>query len=335
LNNRFSKLVIILVATLLILLAIGSIFLGRYPNFPGLTLRRLMQDTIAQNLVFRLRFPRIICAILLGMCLSLAGYVMQMIFRNPLVEPGFLGVSQGAAFGAAIAILYVGYSPIIIEGSAILFAFIGLFLSYLISLNIHLNDSILSLILAGIAVTALFSAGVGLLKFLADPFKQLPELVFWLLGGLASTRWESVLYIFPIIFIGLLVIFLFRWRINIISLEDSVAKSLGANVRIEKAILLSAAVVITSAVISVAGIIGWVGLIIPHITRSLVGSNPRICMPIAVILGGMFTLICDDIARTLIAGEIPLGILTSLLGAVFFITILAFGKIKIRGRENE
>jgi len=261
------------------------------------------------------------------MCLSVAGYVMQMIFRNPLVEPGFLGVSQGAAFGAALAILSVGYSPLLVEGSAILFAFAGLFLSYLISLKIRLGDSMLKLVLAGIAVTALFSAGVGLLKYLADPVKQLPDLVFWLLGGLASTRWESVLYVLPIIVLGLIVIYLFRWRINVLSLDDAIAISLGVNLRVEKAILLGASVAIAGAVISVAGIIGWVGLIIPHITRILVGSNPRIGLPIALILGGTFTLICDDIARTLIPGEIPLGILTSLLGAVIFIGLLASGKI--------
>ena len=320
---------------ILFLIAVGSIFLGRYPNFPGLSLERLSTDVLAQNLVFRLRLPRILFSILLGMCLSVAGYVMQMIFRNPLVEPGFLGVSQGAAFGAALAILSVGYSPLFVEGSAILFAFAGLFLSYLISLKIRLGDSMLKLVLAGIAVTALFSSGVGLLKYLADPVKQLPDLVFWLLGGLASTRWESVLYVLPIIFIGLIVIYLFRWRINVLSLDDPIAISLGVNLRIEKAVLLGASVAIAGAVISVAGIIGWVGLIIPHITRLLVGSNPRIGLPIAILLGGTFTLICDDIARTLIPGEIPLGILTSLLGAIIFIGLLASGKVLVRQGAHE
>ncbi len=260
---------------------------------------------------------------------------MQMIFRNPLVEPGFLGVSQGAAFGAALSILFIGYAPLVIEGAAIVFAFIGLILSSLISTKLRLGDSMLKLVLAGIAVTALFSAGVGVLKYLADPTKQLPDLVFWLLGGLSSTRWESVLYVLPIIMIGLLGIYIFRWRINILSLDDPIAISLGANLKVEKAILLGAAVAITGAVISVAGIIGWVGLIIPHITRLLVGPNPRIALPITLLMGGTFVLFCDDIARTLIAGEIPLGVITSLLGAIIFISLLASGKIFLRQASHE
>jgi len=189
---------------------------------------------------------------------------------------------------------------------------------------------LLRLVLAGIAVSALFSAGLGILKYVADPNSQLQEIVFWLLGGLYAVTWRSLFYILPVVIIGLVVIFLMRWRLNLLSLEDETAFSLGVSVGRERTLLLAAAVTITAVVISVAGIVGWVGLIVPHIARRLTGANAANFIPLSISLGGIFAVLCDDLARTLMAGEIPLGIITSLLGAVIFIFLMVKPNLKVR-----
>ena len=299
-----------------------SIFLGRYPA-PGLiSLERLSNDVLAQSLVFELRLPRILTALLLGMSLSAAGAVFQMIFGNPLVEPGFLGVSQGASFGAAFSIIFLTRSAWAVQSSAAIFAFIGLGLSYFMARRVRYGGWVLRLVLAGIAVSALFSAALGVLKYIADPLSQLPEITFWLLGGLASMTWTQCLAILPAVLLGLAVCYRMRWRINILSLSDETAFSLGAAPGRERALLLAAAVVATSAVISVAGMVGWVGLIIPHITRRIFGADARYVLPGSMLIGALFAVLCDDLARTAFPGEIPLGILTSLIGAVIFIFLM-------------
>jgi iron complex transport system permease protein len=205
---------------------------------------------------------------------------------------------------------------------AIVFAFIGLAFSYLVARRARFGGMVLRLVLAGIAVSALFSSGVGVLKYLADPLRQLPDLTYWLLGALSSITWAHLRAILPLVVIGLVVMYLMRWRLNLLSLDDVTAFSLGAAPGRERAILLTAAVAATSAVISVSGIVGWVGLIVPHFARRLFGVDARYNLPAAMLLGGLFTVLCDDAARTLLAGEVPLGILTSLLGALFFIGLL-------------
>jgi len=244
-------------------------------------------------------------------------------FANPLVEPGFLGVSQGAAFGAALGIVFLGASSVAVQGLAIIFAFIGLGFSYLLARRMHIGDWLLRLVLAGIAVSALFSAGVGIIKFMADPMRQLPEITFWMLGGLASITWTKFLSILPACLVGLAIMLIFRWRLNLLALEETTAFSLGAAPRRERLLLMTAAVLATAAIISVAGIVSWVGLIMPHIARGLFGSDTRRSLPAAMLLGGIFAILCDDLARLLIIGEIPLGILTSLLGALIFVILMA------------
>jgi iron complex transport system permease protein len=293
---------------------------------PGL----LTSDDLARSLVLNLRLPRLIAAFTLGMSLAAAGAVMQMLFRNPLVEPGFLGVTQGAAFGAGLAILLVGSLPFAIGTSATVFAFAGLAFSYLLARRLHYGGWVLRLVLAGIAVSALFSSFVGVIKYLADPTRQLPEIVFWLLGGLYAVTWSDLLIVLPFVLVGLAVIFLMRWRLNVLALSDETAFSLGVSVERERLLLLIAAVTITALMVSVAGIVGWVGLIIPHIARRLVGANAARAIPAAMLLGGTFVVICDDIARSLLAGEIPLGILTSLFGALLFIIMMLGNKIKVQ-----
>ena len=299
-----------------------SVFLGRYPTPGFMSLERLTSDEMARSLVFNLRLPRLLTAVLLGMSLSAAGAVFQMIFGNPLVEPGFLGVSQGASFGAAFSIIYLSHSAWAVQISAALCAFLGLGLSYMLARRVRYGGWVLRLVLAGIAVSALFSAGVGVLKYVADPLSQLPEITFWLLGSLTSITWPQFLAILPAVVVGLLVAFQMRWRINLLSLNDETAFSLGAAPGRERSLLLVAAVIATSAVISVAGMVSWVGLIIPHIARRLFGADARYVLPASMLIGAIFAILCDDLARVLFPGEIPLGILTSLIGAAIFMVLM-------------
>ena len=289
----------------------------------------LASDDLAKQLVFNLRLPRLITAALLGMSLSAAGGVMQMLFRNPLVEPGFLGVSQGAGFGAALSILLFSTSTLLIEVNATLFAIIGLALSYFIARRIRVGGWVLRLVLSGIAVSALFSSGLGILKYVADPTSKLPEIVFWLMGGLYAVSWTDLLYILPVVIIGLVIIFLMRWRLNLLSLSDETAFSLGVSVGRERTLLLAASVAVTAVVISVGGIVGWIGLIIPHIARRITSSNAAEFIPVSMSLGAVFAMICDDIARVSIIGEIPLGIITSLIGAGVFLVLMTSRTIKV------
>lgn len=313
----------------LIVLFTLSLLIGRYPSLGFITLERINTDELAQLLVFNLRLPRLLTALLLGISLSASGTVFQTLFGNPLVEPGFLGVSQGAAFGASICIVFLGGTSSLVQGSAAIFAMGGLGLSCLLARRIRYGGWVLRLVLAGIAVSALFSAGIGVLKYMADPLSQLPEITFWLLGGLSSITWSKFLAILPITLISLIILFLLRWRLNLLALNEETAFSMGAAPKRERILLLTAAVLPTAAVISVAGMVGWVGLIMPHIARRLFGSDTRYTLPAAILLGGMFTILCDDLSRTLLAGEIPLGILTSLLGAVIFIGLMVSRGVKV------
>lgn len=310
-----------MIALVLVLVVALSLLIGRYPSPGFIAPDRLASDDLAQRIVFNLRLPRILTAMALGMSLAAAGAVFQQIFANPLVEPGFLGVSQGAAFGASLAIIFWGSAAWIVQGSAALFAFAGLGLSYVLARRARFGGSVLRLVFAGIAVSALFSAGVGALKYMADPLSQLPELTFWLLGGLASITWPQLWSIAPVVTVSLLIMYRMRWRLNLLSLDDATAFSLGASPGRERALLLGAAVAATAAVVSVCGMVGWVGLIVPHIARRMFGADARDALPAALLIGGLFGVICDDIARTLLAGEIPIGILASLIGALFFFAI--------------
>ncbi|MFL7812451.1 MAG: FecCD family ABC transporter permease [Anaerolineales bacterium] len=325
----YRRVILVLVATLLGVF-LASVFIGRYPEPYWMPIRVFQEDPLARQLVLRLRLPRLITALLLGMVLSAAGSVLQMVFRNPLVEPGFLGVSQGAAFGAAISILWFTRHPLVIELSATLFGLLALAGAYFLSTRIRYGGWVLRLILSGVAVSALFSAGVGVLKYIADPLTELPELTFWLLGGLYSVTWLDLLYVLPFGLVGLAVVYAMRWRINLLSLNDETAFSLGASLGRERLVLLICAVSATAALTAVSGIIGWIGLIVPHMARRLLGASGEKSIPAAILIGGVFSMIADDLARTLLPGEIPLGILTSAIGAVLFIYLMISVGIKVR-----
>lgn len=317
-----------MLAALTALTAGLALLTGRYPT-PGIMNPALLtEDPLAAQLVLQLRLPRVAASLLVGATLAGCGAVLQMIFANPLVEPGLVGVSQGAAFGAVLGIVAFGGSPWVIQLAAALGAVAGLAAAWGVARRLRFGGWILRLVLSGIAVSALFSAGVGLVKFLADPLDELPEITFWLLGGLWTASPAAVLRSAPAMVIGLAVILAGRWRLNLLSLHDRVSFSLGANPRRERLILLGAATVATAAAIALAGIVGWVGLLVPHAVRRVVGADARRAIPASMIAGALFVTLADTVARTLIAGEIPLGIVTSIVGSVGFIALLASHNVR-------
>jgi iron complex transport system permease protein len=319
-----------LLAAIVLLCLAGSVLVGRYPKPYVTPLSAVRDNPLALNLILHLRLPRIVAALLIGMVLAAAGTVFQMIFRNPLVDSGFLGVSQGAAFGAALAIVFMGGRAWAVQGSAAVFAMAGLAASYALARRIRLGDWVLRLVLAGISVAALYSAATGAIKYMADPSRHLPDITFWMLGGLWGITWTDVLQILPVIIPSLVILYLLRWRLNLLSLRDETAFSLGVKPGRERLVLLIAAVIATAAAVSKAGQIAWVGLIVPHIARRLVGSDAQRALPASILLGGVFVLLCDDFARTALSGEIPLGILTSFFGTVLFVVLLVRRKAGVK-----
>jgi iron complex transport system permease protein len=320
----------LLLGLALLAVLVLSLFIGRYPAPYWMSPETLWRDEMARNLVLNLRLPRVLTACLLGMALAACGSVLQMIFRNPLVEPGLLGVSQGAAFGAALSIIFLGGSALLMQAAATLFACLGLAFSYLLARRVRYGGWILRLVLSGIAVSALFSSGVGLLKYLADPLTQLPEIVFWMLGGLWGVTWSDLLYLLLPVSAGLVIVTLMRWRLNLLSLDDDTGFSLGASPGRERTVVLVAAVAATAAVVAVAGVVGWIGLLIPHVARRLTGADAQRALPASILLGGIFALACDDLARTLLPGEIPLGILASFFGALLFMGMMLSKNIRVQ-----
>jgi iron complex transport system permease protein len=319
-RNRTGLFLTLLSAALVAGTAI-ALLLGRYPK-PGFTDPRILfSDLLAGQIFVRLRLPRVLLSVLLGMTLATSGAVFQMIFSNPLVEPGFLGVTQGAAFGAVLAILLFGGSLPAIQLSAALCGIAGLGLAYLLARKIRFGGWILRLILSGLAVSALFTAGIGIFKYAADPLTQLPEITFWLLGGISHVSWGELLWAFPLASGGLSLLMLFRWRVNVLSLSDETAFALGTSPQRVRLVLIAAATLAVAAVVSVSGIVLWLGLIVPHLARRIFGADGRYSLPGSLLIGGGFGLVCDTLARMLLPGEIPLGILSSLLGAILFVVI--------------
>lgn len=322
LMKKYSKRLLLL-SLFLIFITITSLLIGRYPKVGFLPLGNLFSDPLMVKILLHVRLPRIVLAILGGASLASAGFVFQMLFANPLVEPGFLGVSQGAAFGAAFVIVFFGATSLLVQLSATLFALLALFLSYYIAKKFRFGGWILRLVLSGIAVGAIFSSLLSVVKVLADPMTSLAEITFWMMGGLYNSSWDKALTVAPIMMICLTILFLLRWRINLLSLPDRTGHTLGIKVARERILLLFIATVATTAIISVAGLISWVGLIIPHLSRRLFTSDSRYALGGSMVMGALFLLVSDTIGRTLLPSEIPLGIITSLFGAILFIFILS------------
>lgn len=304
---------------------------GRYPVsladllsvlLAKLTGHRADVAPAVESVILQVRGPRVMAAALVGAALAVAGTAFQGLFRNPLVSPDILGASSGAALGAVIGIFF-SLGILAIQA----FAFVGGLLAvgavYVIGSAVRARDPILVLVLTGVVVGALLGAGVGLVKYLADPYNQLPAMTFWLLGSLAAANVSDLLPLFGPVAIGAAVLIALRWRMNVMSLPEEEARSLGVATGPLRVAIVAAATLTTSASVATAGIIGWVGLVVPHLARSLVGPDFARLLPTAAILGGGYLLVIDTLARTAAEVEIPLGILTAVVGTPFFIWLLA------------
>ncbi|MDR3145706.1 MAG: iron ABC transporter permease [Treponema sp.] len=321
-DGGFCTLVIL---GILLILALGvSLSLGRYPIPPRALLARLFgapfESPRTEAIFFNVRLPRIILACLVGTSLAAAGAAYQGVFQNPLAAPDILGASSGAATGAALAIL-LRLSGFMIT----LFAFTASLLA--IALVMFIGErargkKVLGLILAGLMVSSLCNAGISLMKLAADPDRVLPEIVYWLMGSIAKAKPGDILFILLPLILGLTPLFIFRWRINLLTLSEDEAQSMGVNVRRTRTMVILSSTLITAAAVSVSGVIGWAGLVIPHLTRRLVGNDYRLLMPASMLLGALFLMVIDDVSRNLFATEIPLGILTALIGAPFFLWLI-------------
>lgn len=326
----FTKNQILVLLTLsLAALMLGSVTLGRYPiglrELGGILASRLWDvepfwTMTQESLLLQHRLPRIFLACMVGGSLACAGAAYQGVFQNPMAAPDILGASSGAAFGAALAILLK------LSGTWIMaFAFLGSLLTVMLVMlaaGRSRSKRVLGLILSGIMVSSLISSGTSLIKLVADPEDQLPAITYWLMGSLNGTSPQDVRFALLPMVLGLLPLFLLRWRINLLTLGDDEARTMGVHtVRLRTAVILSATL-ITAASVAVSGVIGWVGLVIPHLTRRMVGSSYRHLLPASALFGAVFLLMVDNLSRNLFATEIPLGILTSFIGAPFFLYLI-------------
>ena len=308
---------------------IGSVVLGRYPigfrELCGIVASRFVDiepfwKPVQESLLLQHRLPRILLACLVGCCLSCAGAAYQGVFQNPMAAPDILGASNGAAFGAALGIL-LGFD----SGMVTVFAFAASLAT--VGAVIFIGGKargkrVLGLILSGIMIGSLVSSGTSFIKLVADPEDQLPAITYWLMGSLNGTAPKDVWLALIPMALGLVPLYLLRWRINILTLGDEEAQTMGVNAKRLRAAIIFSATLVTAASVSVSGVIGWVGLVIPHLTRRMVGNNYKYLMPASMLFGAIFLLMVDNISRNLLATEIPLGILTSLIGAPFFIYLI-------------
>ncbi len=333
-RRRRSFSATMVVAIVLVVVFFLSFIMGRYPIPPldGLKvfisqvfpIERTWPDTY-ETIMLELRLPRILAAVLIGASLSVAGASFQGLFRNPLVSPDILGVASGAGFGAALAIIFWGGNPLAIQISAFLFSLVAVTVSYGVSKMVRSNP-VLTLILAGMAIGALFNAFISFLKYIADPFDELPTIVFWLMGSLSRVSMSDIYVVTPIMLIGISILMLIRWRLNVLSLGEEEALSLGIDMRKMQILIIICASLITAAAVSISGIIGWVGLVIPHIGRMLVGPSHDKLLTISVLIGASFLLVIDTITRTAFTVQLPIGILTAIIGVPFFIYLLSRGR---------
>lgn len=303
---------------------------GRYPVslteltqvlFAKLTGHPPHVSQAVESVVWQVRGPRVLAAVMVGAGLAVAGTAFQGLFRNPLVSPDILGASSGAALGAVVGIFF-SLGIIAIQGLAFIGGLIAVAAVYVIGSMVRSRDPILVLVLTGVVVGALLGAGVGLVKYLADPYNQLPAMTFWLLGSLSAASSADLLPLFGPVALGTVVLIALRWRMNAMSLPEEEARALGVATGPLRIIIVAAATLVTSASVATAGIIGWVGLVVPHLARALVGPDFARLVPTAAILGGGYLLLIDTLARTMAQVEIPLGILTAVIGTPFFIWLL-------------
>jgi iron complex transport system permease protein len=278
-----------------------------------------------EAVVLQIRGPRVLAAILAGAALAVAGTAFQGLFRNPLVSPDILGASSGAALGAVVGI-YFSLGVFGIQALAFAGGLLAVAAVYAIGSALKRDDPILVLVLSGIVLGSLLGAGVGLMKYLADPYEQLPAMTFWLLGSLAGTTAKDLVPLLVPVLVGSAILLALRFRLNVLSLPDEEARALGLPTGLLRAVVVAAATLVTAASVATAGVIGWVGLVVPHLARLLVGPDFGRLLPAAALLGGGTLLLIDTVARTLTRVEVPLGILTAVIGTPFFLWLLASGR---------
>jgi len=327
-TRRTTSLLFILAAVLPIVLLAVSLNMGAYP-VPLKAVWTTVHDALVPgrpaaeaspyaDILFRIRLPRLLLALFAGAALAVSGASLQAIFKNPLVFEFSLGISYGAAFGAALSLVFLGRG-MPAQVSAFFFAILAVLLVLLIAGRS--SSQIISVLLSGIIVSALFQALLSLVEFFANPY-ALQALIFWLMGSLAHATWSDLSLTLPVIGLGVVILILLRWRMNVLSLGEDEARSVGVNVRREKILIIVVATLTTAAATSVTGVINWIGLIVPHLVRMMVGADNRKVIPLSASFGACLLLVADDIARTAASFEIPIGILTSVVGIPFFIILL-------------
>lgn len=323
------KFVLLCFILLFLIVFFLSFFIGRYSINPIVLVKVLLSKifpinqtwaTTAENVIFKIRMPRILSSAIIGAALSLAGLTYQGMFKNPMVSPDILGTSAGAGFGASLGIL-AGLSYYSISALSFLSGLFAVTMVAFISSKLR-NQKTLGLILGGIMISSLFSSATSFIKLVADTENTLPAITYWLMGSLASIRMNDIKFISIPILIGIIPIFLLRWKLNLLTLNEDEAMSLGINTSLLRKIVISSSTLMTSACVSVSGHIGWVGLVIPHFTRMIVGCDYRYTIPVSLLMGSSFLMLVDTLSRSITNGEIPLGILTSFIGAPFFLYLI-------------
>jgi iron complex transport system permease protein len=328
--KRKWRTTIIALIVILGIVIIASIALGRYSLSLGDIGKVLATkifnlnidlEPVQETIVFNLRLRRIIAAMLVGSGIAVSGAAFQGVFRNPLVSPDILGVSSGAGFGAALGIILSG-NLAVIQILAFSMGILAVLLSWGIGKSVR-GDPILGLVLSGIAIGSLFTAFISLMKYTADPYEKLPTIIFWLMGSLNKIMSNTLLFtIGGLILAGIIMLLAIRWKINVLALGDEEAKSLGVNTTRLRMIIIIGCTIVTAAAVSISGIIGWVGLVVPHMGRMLVGPSHDKLLPVCVLLGAIFLIVVDDICRCAIAAELPLSIVTAIVGVPFFLYLI-------------
>ena len=328
-KKRYQILVIIVPIAAIV----TSMFLGRYPVKPDEIVRLIASkifpaidasfSAALETSILNVRIPRIIVAFLSGATLASTGAVFQGVFHNPLVSDHVLGVSNGASFGASIALL-LSMPRLVIQFSSFASGIAAVVFAYLLT-RVYRNRSALTLILSGIIVSGFFSALVSFLKTIADPLDKMPAITFWLMGSFAKISSGDLIYAVPSMLIPMVILYLIRWRINVLAAGEESAKALGMNTNAFRMLLIALCTFATAASVAVSGVVGWVGLIVPHICRILVGTDYKVLVPMSIALGGTYLLVMDDIARLAASFEVPIGILTALVGAPLFAALLRRG----------
>jgi len=317
--------------TLLIFLSLFSLTLGRYEItyqqvinvfIEKITGNNLVQDKFIEKIIFQVRLPRIIAAILIGGSLAISGASFQGMFRNPMVSPDILGVTSGAGFGAALGIL-MKLSMLGIQLLSFFFGLLAVTITYLISKAVGKGSGeLILLILSGMVIGTLFKSFISCATYVADPDDTLPTITYWLMGSLSNVSLKKVIILIIPIVLGIIPLMLARWKLNALAFGEEDAMAMGINTDLLKIVIIISSTVITSISISMCGIVGWVGLIVPHLARMIVGPNNKALIPTSLILGSIYLLAVDDICRSVATVELPLGILTSIIGAPFFIYLL-------------